>query len=398
MRIGIFTDTYYPQISGVCTSIKNLKNELEKKGHTVYIITVKVPDYIESDPHIIRVKSYKFLPVPEQRIAGISSLAALSKISHLKLDVVHTHTEFFLGFLGKLYSKRYDVPMIHTYHTMYEDYTHYITKGHYDNYAKSLAKKMSSFFCNSSDHVIAPSTKTKDKLLNYGVRKNISVIPTGIDINKFMLENDNQSEIMKKYHISNKNKVMLFIGRLAKEKSIDVIINQFAIIKKVIPDMKFLIVGDGPEKKKLINLVESLNLTDSIIFTGMIKNSEISKYYRLGKFFITASATETQGLTIIEAMASKNLVIARKDENIRNVINHNINGIIFKNESEISEFIINNYNNTNYINSITSVGSKTSFKFSSLNYANEVEEIYNRLCNNFIPEDTSAFSTRTFSS
>jgi len=162
--------------------------------------------------------------------------------------------------------------------------------------------------------------------------------------------------------------------------------------------MKLIIVGDGPGKKNLLSLVKSLDLSEDVIFTGMIKNSDISKYYRLGRFFITASATETQGLTIIEAMASKNLVIARKDENIRNVIQDKINGIVFTNECEISEFVIQNYKNKDYIDALTTAGSKTSFKFSSLNYANEVEEIYNKLCNNFIPEDTSAFSTRTFSS
>lgn len=158
MNIGIFTDTYFPQLNGVATSVQTLRRELEKKGHQVYIFTPYDPrQQQETDDHIFRLPSMPFIFVKNYRACFVCPPHILRKIHQLKLDIIHTQTEFSLGFLGKLISKTCGIPMVHTYHTMYEDYVHYIAGGHL--ISAEGAREFSRIFCNTAMAVIAPTKK-----------------------------------------------------------------------------------------------------------------------------------------------------------------------------------------------------------------------------------------------
>lgn len=327
MNIGIFTDTYYPHVNGVATSIKMLEQQLTKRGHKVFVFTTSNPKVKESNPYVFRLKSMPFIFLPTYRLALFYPPKLLLMIKKFKLDVIHTQTEFSIGIFGKIVSEFFKIPMVHTYHTMYEDYVHYIAKGHL--ITPKMAQKFSRIFCNRAKIVIAPTYKTEQSLLSYGVVRPITIIPTGLPLDKFKTKRQFNSE---KFTI-------LSLGRVAKEKSIDVVIKQMPNVLKFIPNAKLIIVGDGPYLSVLQNLVHDLNLAEHIEFTGEVEWDSIVEYYKLGDVFISASTSETQGLTYIEAMASGLPVVAKNDLSIKNLITHEKTGYVFDNPNEIAQIL-----------------------------------------------------------
>lgn len=341
MNIGIFTDAYYPQVSGVVTSTMILKSELIRLGHSVTIITVTHPD-VEEMEGIIRLPSIPFFLLPSQRVGVIYSRKIMNKIKELDLDIIHTQTEFSIGIFGRIVAKKLDIPVVHTYHTMYEDYVHYVSRGIMIKPASELAKKISKLYCRDCSAIIVPTTKVKDALWQYGLRRHIDVIPTGVDIEPFKRSNYNDQIIHdeKKFlGINETQPVILFIGRLAKEKSLDVIISSMKELTNKIPSCKLLIVGDGPERENLQELCKELEIENSVVFAGERPYAHIGKYYQLGDVFVGASLTETQGLTFAEAMAAQVPVVAKYDKNLDGIIEDKVNGRLFYKDEDLAEIL-----------------------------------------------------------
>jgi len=337
MNIGIFTDAYYPQVSGVVTSTMILKNELIRLGHKVTIITVTHPD-VEEKEGIIRLPSIPFFLLPSQRVGMIYSHKIMNRIKKLDLDLIHTQTEFSVGIFGRIVAKRLDIPVVHTYHTMYEDYIHYVSKGIMLKPASQFAKQVSKLYCRDCSAIIVPTTKVKDALQHYGLRRHIDVIPTGVDMQPFEKSNYNEELIRnekKSFGINETDPVVLFIGRIAKEKSIDVIVNSMKPLIEKMPNCKLLLVGDGPECENLEILCKELGIEKSVIFAGERPWAEIGMYYQMGDVFVGASLTETQGLTFAEAMAAQILVVAKYDKNLDGIIEDNVNGRIFYKDEDL---------------------------------------------------------------
>ena len=341
MNIGIFTDAYYPQVSGVVTSTFILKNELIRLGHSVTIITVAHPD-VEEEQGIMRLPSIPFFLLPSQRVGMIYSRKIMNKIKKLDLDIIHTQTEFSIGIFGRIVAKKLDIPVVHTYHTMYEDYIHYVSRGIMLKPASQIAKKVSKLYCRDCSAIIVPTLKVKDALQHYGLIRHIDVIPTGVDLEPFKRSNYDEDLIKaekKSFGINETEPVILFIGRLAKEKSVDIIINSMMELIVEIPDCKLLIVGDGPERENLEDLARELDIENSVIFTGEKPWAEIGRYYQMGDVFVGASLTETQGLTFTEAMAAQIPVVAKYDKNLDDLIQDKINGRLFYNDEDLAEIL-----------------------------------------------------------
>lgn len=344
MNIGIFTDSYSPIISGVVTSTKILKNELENLGHSVTIVTVKHPDLkVEEEDNILRLPSIPFLPLKTQRVGSVYSSKIWKRIKKLDLDIIHTQTEFSIGLFGRIVSKRLGIPVIHTYHTMYEDYVHYIAPSAMLKPAAGVAKRVSKAYCKDCNAVIVPTSKVKEKLEEYGLKHGfVEVIPTGIDLEPFKRENHSSEEgelLRAELGLSKENKVVLFIGRIAREKSIHVVINAVKTLIEDDKNVRMLIVGDGPALEELKELAEKLSISDYMIFAGEKPWKDVGKYYQLGDVFVSASITETQGLTFSEAMAAKVPVIAKYDKNLEDILKHEKNGLIFKEDHELSHIL-----------------------------------------------------------
>lgn len=301
MNIGLFTDTYFPQVSGVATSIQTLKDALEAQGHQVYIFTTTDPkvDKDAEEPHIYRFSSLPYFGFKDRRLTFRGLIRAVEIAKEVKLDIVHTQTEFSLGLIGKYVARRLKIPAIHTYHTMYEDYTHYVAKGMLIK--PSAVSHLMKAYLKSMDGCIAPSERVKESLLSYGVDDiPIPVIPTGVAIKEL---ETGQEDLHEKYGIKPGTPVVLSLGRLAFEKNIAMTISAFSEILGEVPDARLLIAGDGPAKKSLQDQVEDLGLQESITFTGMVNHDQVADYYRLATVFVSSSDSETQGLTFIEALA-----------------------------------------------------------------------------------------------
>ena len=340
MKIGLFTDTYFPQINGVATSVHTLAGALRARGHNVYIFTPKDPNTTaeQSDENVIAMPSLPFMLLRNYRVGLIYSPRAFNQISHLHLDIVHTQTEFPLGIFGKLLSTVKKIPMVHTYHTMYEDYVHYIAKGYI--VTPAMAKEFSKLFCNSATAVVAPTEKAKHFLEEYGVTKPIEIIPTGIDTSLFAKKNFLEQDtiaLKQSLGLEKDTPVILSLGRVAKEKSIDVILRALPKLFQKMPQARMVIVGDGPERENLEYLAKELDIAHKVLFIGAKPWTEIGKYYQIGTVFCSASVSETQGLTFAEAMAGGIPVVAKRDESIENIIENNKTGLLFETEEDLTE-------------------------------------------------------------
>ncbi|AUJ32499.1 MAG: glycosyltransferase family 4 protein [Liquorilactobacillus nagelii] len=302
MNIGIFTDTYYPQVSGVATSIKTLKEQLESQGHHVYIFTTTDPKVAsdEYEKNIFRFTSIPFISFTDRRIAVRGLFRAYQVAKELQLDIVHTQTEFSMGWIGKFVAKNLKIPCIHTYHTMYEDYLHYVAKG------KLLkphhVKQMSRSFCYHMTGIIAPSERVLTTLEGYGVKSPITVIPTGVNLQKY--RQPVKLDIRKKYQIKEQTPLLLTLSRLAYEKDIDRLISVMPQLCHLLPNVLLMIVGDGPAREDLEQQVAELNIQPNVLFTGEISNDQVADYYHAADLFVSTSVSESQGLTYIEALAS----------------------------------------------------------------------------------------------
>ena len=387
MKIGIFTDTYNPVTSGVVTSINMIEQEMKKRGHQVYVFTTSKSIQPNENQTLYMLNSIPLLIAKQykNRVATFYSREIAKQIKELNLDIVHTQSEFSLGAFGKIISRKYDIPFIHTYHTMWEDYVHYITpiKGR-NIYLKRLVRKFSRRFLRKAECVITPSNKTA-KYLKYKCNvknKPIYVIPTGIDIKPFSKSNftlEEKNKLKESLGIKPEEKVILFLGRVATEKSIDVIMNVMPSIFNEYSNCKFLIVGDGPSKKDLQEQAKQLNIQDKVIFTGKIPYSDVPKYYNLGDVFVNASLTETQGLTFIEAMAAGIPVVAKYAPNLSEYIKNGKNGILVKKNAEFKNYILKLFNDEKMANSLVSNGYQTAKEYSIEQFGDKLEMLYTEI-------------------
>lgn len=383
MRIGIFTDTYPPFINGVSTSIVMLKKALEKQGHTVYIVTVNNENMkykYEEDEKVIRIPGIP-VGIYDYRLTGIYPVKIVNKIRKWHLDVIHSQTEFGVGTFARIIAKQFHIPLVHTYHTMYEDYVHYITKGYFVGTSKKIVEYLTLFYCDKTiSELIVPTEKTKELFKEkYKVNRNVYVIPTGIEIEKFYLENNKNLNILEKRNslgIAKDDFVILFVGRIGTEKNIDLLLNGMEKLIKLSKKIKLLIIGDGPDMGYYKEYVYKRKLGKNVIFTGKVPWDSISEYYLIADIFATASVTETQGLTVIEAMAAGLPVVCINDESFTGTIMNNVDGIIFNNLEEYIEAITKLYRDRELLKNLGKKARIDAEKYSSEKFATSVLEVY----------------------
>lgn len=378
MNIGLFTDTYYPELNGVANSVYLLKKELEKKGHNVYVITTKTPGAPENEKDVFRVPSKAVSFIPERRLGLIYHPKIARKIHKMKLDIIHTHTEFSIGVFGRLMAHELFIPVVHTYHTIYEDYTHYIKKYvSNEERAKKLAKIYSKFSVHGAEELIVPTRKVADLMNQYKVKPDINIIPTGIDLARFGVRDSValQNNLKQKLGIPLDAQVVLYLGRVSEEKNIDEVMGYLDHYMNRNPQLVFLVVGDGPHRTALEKLSRTMENKKKMIFAGAKPWDTIMHYYQLADVFVSASTSETQGLTYIEALASGIPVLAKKDPCLEDVLYEGYNGYTFEDESSFKKnlkLLLENKEGIDYKgNAALSVE-----KFSTMEFAAKVENIY----------------------
>ncbi len=398
MNIGLFTETYYPEINGVANSVFMLKNELEKIGHTVYVFTTTTPGAPEYEHNVFRVPSLPCVFITERRVGLFYQPKLAALIKKLNLDIIHTHTEFSLGIFGHIMAKELKLPMVHTYHTIYEDYTHYITHiKTLDSRAKAFVRIFSKVCCNTVEQVIVPTEKVKELLLNYSVHRDISIVPTGVNLKKFnpdIYSKEEITQIRNQFGIDQQDKVLLYLGRISKEKNISEIIEAMPEYMSTRSNVKLVIVGSGPEAEPLKQVVRDWNLLDKIIFTGAQPWDNIGLFYQLGDVFVSASQSETQGLTYIEAMAAGLPIVAKQDKCLEDILEHGWNGYGFSNRKELLEGLDNILFENDGIAYGENARSKMK-KYSSEEFAHNIEMVYEEVMKrDTISEYREAYETR----
>lgn len=337
MRIGIFSDSYLPVINGVVTSLVTLKNGLEKCGHEVFVVSNHGKIYeIEYKDNVLFLPGINIKFLFDNKLTNPVQTRALEIIKQMNLDLIHVQTEFGIGLFARTVAKKENIPLVYTYHTTWEDYTHYINPMHSKQIEK-MARKLVAVFSRQlskpADAIITPSSKTKELLKHYGVYQPIHVIPTGVNLNRFKVTQEikvKAKQIRAEYGVREDELLLVFVGRLGEEKNLELLID--SIEDK---DIKFMIVGHGPIFDSLNELIEKKNLQGKVILTNKVPNDQIASYYHAGDAFISASMTETQGLTFIEAMACGLPLFASDKEVLLDLLYEGQNGYYFHSLDEL---------------------------------------------------------------
>jgi len=335
MRIAFFTNCYKPLVNGVVTSISSLKEAYERKGNEVYIFAPRVEDYVDQEKNVFRYRSINLTGKVKYPLPIPLSFKVKKVITEFNPDIVHVHHPFLLSSVAIMYGKKLGIPKILTLHTQYEQYAYYVSPVP-ERVTHEAIKMIISNLAYKTDCVTAPSASMKKIIENYGIKNRIEVIPNAIRLISFKEDDElKRTKIKIKYNFKEDDKIILFVGRVASEKSIDKIIKALAIIKKrSIGKVKLLIVGSGPAMDELKQLARTLKVEEDVIFTGTVGYEEIQHYYKMAYVFTIASTTETFGIVTIEALASGVPVVAVKAPGAVDILTDGLDGLLVDNDIE----------------------------------------------------------------
>ena len=305
MKIGIFTDSYLPYTSGVVRSIETFSEGLDARGHEVYIFA---PNYenCRKENKVFRFSSIKSPTNREFSVPLPFSFEFKQTIKKLDLDLIHVHSPFLLGRLGAKYARKMGIPLVFTFHTLYEQYVHYIPFAR--SLSKDLAQHISRSFSDRCDLVIVPTAVIGEYLREIGVTATTSVIPTGINVEEFRKGDKNW--LKDRFNLPGGERILVFVGRLGQEKNINFLLESFWNINKTIPNTRLVLVGSGPEEDNLREKARECGIENQVTFTGLIPPADVIHCYAGSDLFVFTSVSETQGIVIAEAKASGLPVVA----------------------------------------------------------------------------------------
>ncbi|MFN3477207.1 MAG: glycosyltransferase [Candidatus Methylomirabilales bacterium] len=308
MNIGIFTCNFSPLVNGLSVSISRYAEYFRRFGHQVFIFAPRYSGHREREPGVFRLPSLR-VPTHRRYTLPLPISPRLNKvIQDLELDILHAQHPFLLGPWALNLARRLGLPLVFTYHTLYEHYAHYVPL--LQPLAAKLALKKAVEFANQADLVIAPTWWVRRLLLNLGIHVPIEVVPTGVELPE---EIEDPVSLRAHLNLEPEARVLLYLGRLAKEKNLVLLLHAFHLITKALPQALLLLVGEGDAREELETLAQELGLERSVRFVGLIPHGRVWSFYRLAQAFLFPSITEAQGLVILEAMAVGVPVVAIKD-------------------------------------------------------------------------------------
>ena len=322
----MFSESALPVINGVSISVDALVSELRNQGHSVHLFVPHVANHTDSDPNTHRLRSIDLFRTGYP-VAIPPFYRALRVFRKYEFDVVHTHTPFLLGMVGLRWAESHGIPIVSTYHTLYDRYAHYfpyLPK----RYVRFRIAKHTNFYYNHVDAVITPSDASKKWLMRHSVTSPITVIPTGILPPRPL----SRAEVRQDLGLPADAQVLLYVGRLAKEKNMEVLIRAAKLTLDANENARLLLVGDGPYREDCSRLARSLGIGDRVRFAGFVPRHEVDRYYAAADLFVFASITETQGLVVQEAMTHGIPAIAVFGGGASSSIVQGENGFVVKND------------------------------------------------------------------
>lgn len=345
MKIVLFTETYLPFINGVVTHVVSLKEGLEKLGHDVLVVTAcpsakqhYIKDNILYCPAKLSKKIYNY------GLAAPFSKERLRILKEFKPDVIHIHSEFGIGLSGALMSKQLQVPMVYTLHTMYDDYLYYISKPIFVPVLKKISHRYLRYLANKASALTGPSLKVQEYFDACGANKKVNVIPNPVELDLFNpsnLDKEKTKLIREKYNIQDDEILVSFCGRLGKEKSVDVLLDYWSKQVKKEDKFKLMILGEGPCLEELKQQAKHLGLENDVIFVGRVEHNDLPNYYGACQLYITASLSDTNSISMKEAMATGLPVIHIFDPLNKGQVVDGVNGYIYKDDKEMYQTLIN---------------------------------------------------------
>lgn len=322
MNICIVTDTYLPRVNGVVQSIRSFAREIRSQGHRVFIMAPKFPDYKDEETDIWRFPSHFIFFDPEDRIGNpflAESRELAKRLTEMKVDIIHTQTPFTLGMTALWWSRKFKVPIVHTYHTLFEAYVHHYIRFIPEFAGRWLAGEVSRWYCNRHDLTIVPSSSIYDTLKGYGIRKPLKVLATGIDLSPFAgtLEGP---RMRKEMGFADDEPMLLTMGRVAHEKNLPFLFDVMEKLRARQPKARLVICGQGPALEDIKAECSKRKLDDKVVFKGYLNRKDWADLYAAADLHLLASVTETQGLVLTEAMAAGTPCVAVAAMGVKDVM------------------------------------------------------------------------------
>lgn len=339
-KILITTDLYTTNTNGVVTSVQNLFDVLTERGHDVRILTISADHHSHKDGAVYYIRSLPMGAVyPDVRMPVSFRHRLIQEIIDWKPDVIHSQCEFFSFQFASRISRITGAPIVHTYHTLYEQYVTYLVPSR--RVGRTLVRVLTRERLKKVKMVVAPTVKVENALHGYGVENPISVVPSGICLEQHhkRLSSEERLRRRRALGIRDDQRVLLNLGRLGTEKNLGELMELFAQALTDNGNMVFLIVGDGPARKALEAQAERLGISDKVIFTGMVEPGQVQNYYQLADVFASASTSETQGLTYIEAAANGLPLVCRQDDCLAEVLKEGENGYEYNSAQEFLDAV-----------------------------------------------------------
>lgn len=309
MRVLMVSDVYFPRINGVSTAIQTYRETLAAHGVDVSLVA---PDYGDGgrEDWIARVPARPVPRDPEDRLARWGGLRRAVRAALVQgCDLVHVQTPFLAHYAGLGAARRAGVPVIATYHTLFEEYLQHYAPFVPAAWLRGAARRFSRAQCNALDAVIVPSRAIHRRLVDYGVRAPLHILPTGIPVGRFAAASG--GDFRGRHGIAPGRPVALYVGRVAHEKNLEFLLDAIALARESLPDILLLVAGEGPALADLRSTVDERGLHGHVQFLGYLERQrELPECYAAADLFVFASRTETQGLVLLEAMAAGLPVVA----------------------------------------------------------------------------------------
>jgi 1,2-diacylglycerol 3-alpha-glucosyltransferase len=338
MRIGIFTNCYYPMVNGVVGAATLLRKGFLEAGHEVYVFTPGFDDYQDSEGGIFRYPAVNLTPRVKYPVAIPFSPKVKRELKGIQLDIIHCHHPFVLGPVGLRLAHHRQIPIVYTFHTQYDQYTHYVPLP--SSLVSWFSTRQVRRFSQAVDQVTTPAESARQILLQYGVTNSIQMIPNPTDLDKF---NDNDRAVVRQQYQLRQEKLLISIGRIAPEKNLSLLLDSFRqmLAKSAPHSLKLMIVGEGPELANLVQMASGLGIKDDVIFTGLVDPDLVPQYLAAADLFVMTSTTEVKPLAQLEALASRLPIVAVSAAGANDTIVHGENGLLTaENSQEFAEAVL----------------------------------------------------------
>lgn len=321
MTILMLSDVYFPRINGVSTSIASFRAALERLGHTVILACPDYPVGQMDEPGVLRIPSRGVPSDPEDRMMRYRDLLALTpEFAEQPFDLIHVHTPFVAHYAGIALGRRLEVPVVATYHTLFEEYLHHYVRWLPRRWLRLAARRFSVHQCHQLSVLIAPSQAMQTALTGYGVTTPMAVIPTGLALETFTHPQEAE-DFRHRHGLPSEARLLLFVGRAAHEKNIGFLIEMLPLVLAEHPTTRLIITGEGPAQAELADQAQQSGVGGAVIFLGYLdRDGPLQAAYRAADVFVFASRTETQGLVLLEAMALGTPVVSTAVMGTRNVL------------------------------------------------------------------------------